>query len=375
MMRIGFDARALGVRSSGIRTYTYELLRGLAEVDAENEYVLYGLPRGSAPRGLPPRFSEDPRSMPFRHLTDRIVVAGHGSHIDLYHGTNYSAPQWSAFPTVLTVHDLTVYMFPENHPWPRRVTHRLLPRLCRNAAHLIAVSENTRRDLVRCYGISPERIQVIHEAAGPEFRPLEWTPDFDRIRSRYRLPDEFVLYLGELDRRKNLPLLVRAMGELHRMGVPRTLVIAGSGDARVLADLHTLVRQQGLVAGEDVVFTGRVEESDVPILYNLCDLFVYPSSYEGFGLPPLEAMATGRPVVVSDTSSFPELYQGTAVLVELGSPLRLAEAIDQVLGDEDQRRELIARGLKLARSRSWRDVAQETLDVYRRIEGRGHTIA
>jgi glycosyltransferase involved in cell wall biosynthesis len=165
------------------------------------------------------------------------------------------------------------------------------------------------------------------------------------------------------------------MGELHRTGVPRILVIAGSGDARALADLHTLARQQGLMPGEDVVFTGIIEEPDVPILYNLCDLFVYPSSYEGFGLPPLEAMATGRPVVVSDTSSFPELYQGTAVLVELGSPLRLAEAIDQISRDEVQRSELIDRGLKLARSRSWRDVAQETLDVYRRVEGRGHATA
>ena len=368
VMRIGFDARALSVRSSGIRTYTYELLRGLAEVDADNEYVLYGLPRGSKPTGLPSRFSEDSRLLPARHLTDRLVIAGQGRSLDLYHGTNYAAPQWSSFPTVLTVHDLTVYLFPENHPRLRRVAHRFLPRLCRNAAYLIADSENTRRDLVRCYGISPEQVGVVHLAAGPEFQPMKWSPDFDRVRSRYRLPDEFVLYFGTLDRRKNLPLLIRAIGELHRRGVPRTLVIAGVGESSVLADLHTLTRDLGLMPGEDIVFTGIIEESDVPILYNLCDLFVYPSSYEGFGLPPLEAMATGSPVVVSNASSFPELYEGKAVLVELGSAEALAEAIDDISRDEAKRKFLVDRGLEFARSRSWVDVARETLDVYQRVE-------
>lgn len=365
-MRVGIDASPLAVRFGGISRYTDELLRGFSRVDSENEYVLYGLAQGAKPPGLETRFSGDSLHFPLKRWVDRVFLPGAVKKLDLYHGTNYVAPLLHRFPTVLTIHDLTVYLFPESHPRARRMAHRLLPTLCRSAARIIVDSLHTKRDLARCYGIAPEQMDVVYLAAGEEFKPIpREDEDLQRARTRYRLPEQFVLYLGSIEERKNLPLLIRTMAGLRRDGLPQRLVIAGDGDPAYMAALRELAARESLDSGEDIVITGNVDPRDLPSLYNLCDLFVYPSRYEGFGLPPLEAMACGTPTVVPQNSSFLELYEGAAVLTELDSEEHLAEAIRRPLSSTTLREELVEQGLKLAGSRSWDDTAVQTLRVYR----------
>ncbi len=376
-LRVGIDAGPMMVRYSGISRYTDQLLRAFARIDTSNEYVLYGLDGGIQGRvpttnakDFGPRFSRDARRVPQIHKLDRGMLLGKSANLDLFHGTNYWAPLIRNFPSVLTIHDLTVHLLPENHPRTRRLAHALLPVHCRSAKRIIADSLNTKRDLQRHYKIPPERIDVIHLAAGDEFHPVSREEDLQPVRQRYGLPDDFMFFVGAIEPRKNIPLLVRALYWLRRDGLTLPLVIAGNGKEEYVASLHRLVEHLNLELGKDVIILGNVANVDLPALYSLCELFVYPSQYEGFGLPPLEALACGTPVVVPNNSSFGEIYTGCATFASLDSPQTLAEAISKALAPSSATNELVDRGMKLAHSRSWDDTAAETLDVYRRAGGR-----
>jgi glycosyltransferase involved in cell wall biosynthesis len=365
-MRIGIDANPLAVRYGGIRRYTERLVHALPRLDPRNEYVLYAPSSCRAGRELPANVAWETLRFPAKSWLDLVHLPRADGRIDLYHGTNYGAPLFNRFPTVVTVHDLTVHLFPANHPLRRRLRHRLLPTLCRRANRLIADSYCTKADLVTHYGIAPQRIQVVYLAAGEEFRPIRSSGVLREVRDRYGLPEAFVLFVGSLEPRKNVPLLVRAMAELLREGVAQRLVIAGEGDPSHVSALRREILGAGLELGRDVILTGFVAEEDLPALYSLCDLFVYPSAYEGFGLPPLEAMACGAPVLLPDNSAFRELYRDHGLVWSLEHRDLLASAIRRALWDDALRVELAETGLKLAKSRTWDDAAAETLEVYRR---------
>lgn len=370
-MRIAIDASPLAGPWGGVRRYTLGLLRALARVAPENDYELVGLPRGFTCRELGEGFSVHPQRMRLERFVDQFRLSAPVGPIDLFHGTNYTAPLWRSFPVVLTVHDLSVALFPETHPRRRRLRHRLLPTLCRGASRIIADSRNTMLDLVRCYGIPPERIDVIYLAAEERFHPVTDAAELEDIVARYALPERFVLYVGSVEPRKNLPVLLETLGTLRREGRPETLVIAGGGEPRYLAAIRRVIRNAGLVEGEDVRLTGPVDDADLPALYSLCTLFVYPSLYEGFGLPPVEAMACGAPVLIPHNSSLAELYEEASAFVDLTRPDGMVRAMRTLLDDAALRAELIEKGRKRAQSRSWEDIAAETLDVYRRAASAG----
>jgi glycosyltransferase involved in cell wall biosynthesis len=368
-MRIGIDAGPLAVPFGGIRRYTERLIRALARVDDRNEYVLYA-PAECAGRSKPaPHVEWEASVLPARIKSwmDLVHLPGAEATLDLFHGTNYTAPLLARLPTVLTVHDLTVHLFPESHPRRRRLRHRLLPALCRRAARIIADSYCTKSDLVGHYGIPAEKVDVVYLAAGEEFRPIGCMETLERVRERYALPEAFVLFVGSVEPRKNLPQLVRAMATLIREGVEQRLVIAGHGQRGYLQEVRQVVRREGLELGRDVLLSGAVPDEDLPALYSLADLFVYPSLYEGFGLPPLEAMACGAPVLLPDHSSFRELYRECSLMLDLDRPDVLVDAMRRLLWDHALRDELVERGLKHAKSRSWEDTALETVEVYRRV--------
>jgi glycosyltransferase involved in cell wall biosynthesis len=365
-MRVGIDATPLVAPPGGIRRYTESLLHGLNGIDDGNEYVLFG-PRADAK--CPPlggRFQWDTVDFPLKGVVDQFRMVGSSGKLDLFHGTNYVAPLWSRSPTVITVHDLTVHLFPSMHPAMRRLRHRLLPRLCHRAARIIADSFNTKSDLVRHFQLPPEKIDVVHLAVGGEFQPLRDARRLDAVRRRYGLPDSFVLFLGTVEPRKNLPRLIDAMKRLAREGVRLPLVIVGDGDTRYVRELRSTIRRSGLELGRDVLMAGYVEDGDLPALYSLCEVFVYPSLYEGFGLPPLEAMACGAPVVVSSNSSLGEFYRDSGLQVDPCRSDLIADAIACLVRGSELRREFAERGLKRARARTWKDVASETVAVYRR---------
>jgi glycosyltransferase involved in cell wall biosynthesis len=366
-MRIGIDASPLGVRFGGICRYTERLIRSLSRIDDRNEYLLYAPAgcHGENGFGRNVAWDEDAR-FPLRSWTLLLRLGHADDKLDLFHGTNYGAPVFNRFPTVLTVHDLTVQLFPRSHPFARRMRHRMLPLLCRRSSRIIADSYCTKHDLLHQFGIPPEKIQVIYLAAGEEFRPVACAGEIDRVRERYGLPDAFVLFVGSIEPRKNLPVLIRAMAELVREGIEQRLVIAGDGERGQVSRIHRLIREEGLEPGADVILTGGVPEGDLPALYSACAVFVYPSVYEGFGLPPIEAMACGAPVLLPDNSCFRELYQDCGLVHNLGAPELMASAIRRVLCDPALRGELAEQGLKRAKSRTWDDTAAETLEVYRR---------
>ena len=366
-MRIGIDAKPLGAQYGGIRRYTEELVRGLARVDGDNEYLLFSVPADHGAEDLGPRVARASHAFPLKSWLDLLRLAGAKGRIDLFHGTNYSAPLAADFPTVLTVHDLTVKLFPQHHPRLRRIHHLALPVLCRRAARIIAVSHKTKADLVRYLGIEADKIDVVYLAVGGEFHPIRDAEVCARVRRRYGLPEAFGLFVGSVEPRKNLAVLIRAMAALRREGLPQRLVIAGSGPRPYVESLHAAIRAEGLESGTDVVLCESVENADLPALYSMADVFVYPSLYEGFGLPPFEAMACGAPVLVPDNSSFTELYGDYGLMLDLRGPEGMAEAIRRVLLDARLRGELIEKGLRHARSRTWEDTAAETLAVYRRV--------
>jgi len=364
-MKIGIDASPLMVSSGGIRRYTENLILSLSQIDSQNDYMLFGAP----PRRCPPlraNFRCDGLTFPFKNWVDLLYLVGSADRIDFFHGTNYSSPLLDRRPSVLTVHDLTVHLFPESHPWMRRLWHRLLPTLCRRSARIIADSFNTKNDLVRLYGIPERQIDVIHLAAGPEFKPIEDVARLERVRRRHSLPDSFVLFVGSLEPRKKLETLIESMSIARKRGVPQHLVIAGDGDRRYRDQLRAVARRAGLDTERDVVFTGFVDDADLPALYSLSELFVFPSIYEGFGLPPLEAMSCGVPVILPNNSSFRELYSDCSMMIDEVVAGVLADAIQAVLEDAGLRSSLVKKGMERARSRAWESVAAETLEVYER---------
>jgi len=374
-LRIGIDARPLKARSGGIRRYTEQLILALSRVDRHNEYRIFSPVARPDHVTVSENFAWEVRDAPLRSWFELLTPR---THVDLFHGLNYAAPLIGPTPSVLTIHDLTVQLFPQYHPRLRRLRHRLLPRMCRRASHLIADSQSTRDDLVGHFGLAPESIEVVHLAVDERFRPVTEHEERARVVARHELPDRFVLFVGSVEPRKNLSLLIRSMARVLRDDPKCQLVIVGEPAAGQSAELERVVASEGLELGGDVRLLGWVEDADLPALYSLCELFVYPSRYEGFGLPPLEAMACGAPVLVPDHSSFSELYRDCSLAVDLSAPDAegaLANTMQRVLGNNALRSQLVELGFSLAGSRSWDDVACETLEVYHAALARPGAVA
>jgi glycosyltransferase involved in cell wall biosynthesis len=260
---------------------------------------------------------------------------------------------------------MSLTMFPRFHP-PRRVllNRPLVDLAARRADAIITVSESARRDILRLYGVSPERVHVVHEAAAPSFRPIHDPAELARVRARYGLADRFILCVGTIEPRKNLPALVDGFAARRRSGdLPHQLVCAGpygwlSRDIEARID-----RLQ--VAGA-VRFTGYVPFEDLPALYTLAEMFVFPSLYEGFGLPVIEALACGTPVVTGHVPALAEVAGDAVERVETLEAEVLGSTLVRLAASRSRRAELTALGLKRARLFSWERAARETLEVYRR---------
>jgi glycosyltransferase involved in cell wall biosynthesis len=351
MMRIGVDTQSTLGRKTGIGLYTANLLRALHRVAPQHEYVELSW-GGTEELRTDQRLRWQQYGLPRRART---------ADVDLLHVTGFDAPLWKPRPVVLTVHDLIGLLFPANlPPVSRFYWSRWLPRTIRWADRIIAVSEHTRTDLNRVLGIPPQRIKVIHNGVDEEFQPLQNPNALETVRQRYRLPTALILYLGTLEPRKGVGTLIAAYGTLAEE-IPHDLVIAGKR-GWYTAPLFRQVETLGL--GQRVHFTGYIPEDDLPALYNLAQLFVYPSRYEGFGLPVLEAMACGLPVICTNAASLPEIVGDAALLVPPDDAEALAAAMRRTLNDIVLEAEMVARGLELARRFTWEKTAQKTVQAY-----------
>ncbi len=280
----------------------------------------------------------------------------------LFHATEHLLLPLQGMPTVLTVHDLIFRHLPEHHKRLNRwYLNWSLPLYCRRATRIIAVSECTRRDLMTAYGLPAEKIVVVHEAADPRFRPQ--SPErIDAVRKRYGLPERYVLFVGTIEPRKNLARLLHAFETVHTAGLTDALVLVGSRGWLYEGFFEELERSP---ARRAVIMPGYVPDEDLPAVYAGAQLLVFPSLYEGFGLPLLEAMACGTPVACSGTSSLPEVGGEAARYFDPVSEAAIADTLCGLLDDDSLLRELAERGLARAARFSWDRVADETESVYR----------
>jgi glycosyltransferase involved in cell wall biosynthesis len=311
----------------------------------------------------------------FERLTERFELprVEWFARFDVLFAPNFVPPPTRARRLVVTVHDLAFRRHPETAPQSTRWWLARIDRTLERAARIIAVSEATKRDLIELYGVEAERVAVIpHGVDGEVFHPST-REEVDRIRRRYAIDGPYLLSLGGLEPRKNLPNLVRAFARLPSDERP-TLVLAGGSvewNPEGRDALHATLRELPPGVRDGVVLTGYVGEQDKVALLGGAEALVYPSLYEGFGLPVLEAMACGTPVVTSDVSALPEIAGDAALLVDPRDPEAIASAMTRILGEVDLRRDLAERGSSRAAGFTWEKTARSTAEVLHEAAGGG----
>lgn len=369
-MRAAIDYTSAMRQGAGVGRYTRGLVAALAEIDRENQYVLFCA--GSAPSadGWPSNFIVRRSAIPSRWLTigwHRIglplpaeVFTG---DCDLYHSPDFVLPPLRRALGVVTVHDLSFMRLPEcADPGLRAYLNKCVPKAVRAAGHVLADSWSTRSDLIELLQVCPDKVSVVPGAVEAGFSRVEDSARLVTARARYRLPQWFIISVGTLEPRKNYPRLISAYALMRRQtGLPHHLVIAGP-PGWLYGAVYDRIREEGV--GEHVQFLGFVPDCDLAALYSLADLMVFPSLYEGFGMPPLEAMACGTPVVSSNNSSLPETVGTAALTVDAEDTEGIANAIARVLGSNELRTRLIELGRLQAAQFTWHAAAQKLLGAY-----------
>lgn len=373
-MLIGLDGIPLTELKTGVGHYTFELARALARLATQNEFEL-AYPSIYPPIDLTP--NEGSSSLPTNLKTARVNVGPLGRHwwsiglpryirqrgIELFHGTNYDIPLRRRCPTVLTIHDLSLLTHPETHEKPRvRRARRRLRLMAHESTAIITPTESVRREVCVHLGVNPEKVVAVPEAFRDCFRPVPYAST-EEVRRRFGITGKFLLTVGTIEPRKNMGALVRAFANVMRRDPhpELQLVIAGS-KGWLTSQFFSEVEQSGVA--DRIVFTGYLFDDDLRALYSSCLLFIYPSIYEGFGLPPLEAMACGAPVIVSRIPTLVETTQGAAGYFDPASDDDLTRAVVDLMTDDKARQSIADAGLKQAAKFSWEQTAQMTLSVY-----------
>ena len=376
-MRIGIDGIPLATPKTGIGHYTFEVAKELARARPGDEFdVLAPVP--VAPQleeafdgdGLPANLrATAPRTD--GHLRRRWWSFGLPLHLRergfaLYHGTNYNVPPWADCPAVVTVHDLSLLLHPETHEAPLvERARRRLPVMTRSAAHVLTDSESVRDEICDTLGVAPERVTAVPLAPRRAFRPAP-PAEAEAVCRRLGVGEDFILFVGTVEPRKNLLTLVRAFDLLTRETTQRPQLVIAGRKGWLTEELYELVERSP--AAPRILFTGYVTDEELRALYTACSVFAYPSLYEGFGLPPLEAMACGAAVVASRIGAVVETAGAAAArLVAPTDAEALAGALAELLADERARAELSRAGLERARAFTWERTARLTAEVYEQV--------
>ncbi|GIV98669.1 glycosyltransferase family 1 protein [Roseiflexus sp.] len=383
-MHVGIDFTAGAWQGAGIGRYTRELIGAILAQSPDLRFTLFyaaGFPGAAPPPYLPevrrlcashPRTRAVPIPLPPRRLTQLwhrlrvpLPIEWLTGPLDILHAPDFVAPPTRA-RTLVTIHDLSYMVHPECAvPGVAAFLRDAVPRTLRRADVIVADSESTRRDLQRLLHIAPERVSVVYPAVDERFRPLP--PEMcEPVRRRLRLPSRFILFVGTIEPRKNLARLMEAFARIdpatRRQGNGDLfLVIAGRRGWMYQPVFETLDR---LGLRDRVQILDFVADSDLPVVYNLAQAFVYPSIYEGFGLPPLEALACGTPVVTSDNSSLPEVVGSAALLVPADDVAALTQGMSRLLNDDALRAQLRQAGLEQARRFRWEASARQMIEHY-----------
>jgi glycosyltransferase involved in cell wall biosynthesis len=373
-LRIAIDAHSVGTGLGGNESYATNLIEALAEIDSFNRYTLYVTKSVALDRfsNRWPNFSVRltlPHT-PLIRIPLTLSAELRRNPVDVLH-VQFTAPPLSPCPFVVSIHDLSFEHLPETFKWRSRQQLRMtVRRSAREAAQVIALSEFARNDIIASYQVKPEDVTVIPLAAPAHFRPVVAEEELQRVRQTYGIKNEYILSVGAIQPRKNLSRLVAAYSRLRwarpEVKLPQLVVV---GRCAWLYD-ETLRTIKELELGNSVVLTGYVPEPDLPALYSGALCFVYPSYFEGFGLPPLEAMKCGAPVIVGNKTSLPEVVGDAGVQVNPFDVDEIASAIQRVISDANLREQLRHKGLERAKLFDWQEAARKTLSVYRKAAGR-----
>ncbi len=365
-MRFSVDAHAIGCHLTGNDVYVRSLLDAFAAVDDNSEFVAY-VATAEAARVIPRRFATWRVSRnPFVRLGHDLPRRLRRDRPDVIH-VQYTAPLSCPAPIVVSVHDVSFIEHPEYFPAPRALQLRLtVKRTVARAARVITVSEFSRKAIARVYGLDEQEIAVVPNAAASLFRPLPHQAATAWVWRRFGIAPPFVLNVGDLQVRKNQTGLIRAFAEMIRAfpQLPHHLVLAGKESWHSGA-VRRAAKESGLA--DRIHFTGFVSDEELLHLYNACELFVFPSLYEGFGLPVIEAMACGRPVACSDSSAVSEVADGAAILFDPLATAEMTRAMLDLALDSELRARMGRLGLQRAAHFSWRRSAEKTLEVYREV--------
>jgi glycosyltransferase involved in cell wall biosynthesis len=351
-MRFGLDGIPLQGKRTGVGHYTFELAHSLAAISPDNQFEIISPPSLSGLRrrswwsiGLP--------------------LYCYRASLALFHGTNFELPYWTTCPTVLTIHDLSLLLYPETHEKRLVLRAKLkLPRTAHRANAIITPSEMVKREVCEHLSVGAEKVFAIPEAARSAFYRVA-ASESRPVCERLGVKEEFMLFVGTVEPRKNLLTLVRAFEELLQSTSMRLQLVIAGQRGWLADDLMSYLNQS--VARERVLFTGHLADDDLRALYSACRVFVYPSLYEGFGLPLLEAMSCGAPLVTSNVPSIVETVGDVARLISPTEVDDLARAITALLNDAAEREHRSAAGIEHAKKFSWERTAAATLDVYHSI--------
>ena len=371
--RIGINAHLLaqeeGYRRAGVSRYIYNLLIHLEREDPEGEYTVFLHRRCALSLSCRQKRSRLPTHKPvvrifWEQFLQPLELLGEG--IALLHSPVNIQPLFLPCKGVITVTDLSFMVFPESFKAFQRFYQRFFTRLsARRAVHLITYSTSTAQDLTRFFAVSGTKISVIFPGVDACYQPIQDESILADFRSRRNLPQKMILFVGTLEPRKNLLTLLRAYARFRQQTDTGHKLVIGGGMGWLYQPIFAAVEELGLQ--QDVFFPGFIPEDELPLWYNAADVFAYPSLYEGFGLPPLEAMACGTPVIVSDASSLPEVVGNAALLVNPHQPGEWAAALALLCSDVALRADLVSRGLERAQQFSWTRMARETISVYQDV--------
>lgn len=371
-MKVGIDARAaIWYRGTGIGTYTYQLVRSLHELGAPDLDYRYFWP-GDEYKGLD--ISNDAVFNSIEKSKDKFWEEVHipnclyDENIDLYHvpQNGIGIPMPKSCPVIVTIHDLIPYVYPETvGRGYLKVFLAQMPEIAEKADHILTVSEWSKRDIVRILDVPSSKVTVTYEAPEPIYQPKDRKLSKRLAAEKYGLDTDYILYIGGFSPRKNVKSLISAFKDiLPDLNKSVKLALVGK-QAREFNELLVLIEALGIE--DKVVWTGFAPVEDMPFIYSGAEAFVYPSVYEGFGLPPLEAMACGTPTLCANASSLPEVVGKSALLFNPLDIPQLSEALFNVLTDERLSRTLSEKGMKRARRFTWRKTAEGTVRVYREM--------
>jgi alpha-1,3-rhamnosyl/mannosyltransferase len=376
-MRVGLDGYSLAEPRTGVGHYTFELARALALIAPADEFELVSpAPFDSAvvseldQAHLPNLRTTNPKSNSIRGRWWAVGLPAYirGASFDLFHGTNFDLPLWgSRRRRVVTIHDLSALLHPDTHRARLvRRSRRRLPLVTRIAEMIITPTESVRREVCDLLGVKASKVIAIHSAPRDSFQPLPLAQTA-AVRKRLGISDDFLLFVGTLEPRKNLLTLVKAYEQILRHTSLRPQLVIAGGEGWLMDELFAFIKQSSI--DKHLRLTGYLPDEDLRALYSSCKVFIYPSVYEGFGLPPLEAMACGAPVIVGAATALRETVGDVACIAESPDAEALAKKITELLENEAQRAELSKAGKQHAAGFTWERTARQTLEVYRRVLG------